>query len=188
VSAVAVAGAAAVAATAVLPGSAAPAAQHARDTAFAATPHADGTVTLAVYDKPGYAGINARLRKLGDSRVVVVPAEAGCPTSLGSLPAPKVKGHGWSLVRADLKTGTVTVQADGIPKGDILVVAVDVVRLSTSDGAGLVGWSTRLTSPPAPSCASLPLPTPPGGWGVRYSGGGPGTQTGSAPARPVQSG
>jgi hypothetical protein len=158
--------------------------------AFAATPHADGTVTLAVYDKSGYAGINASLRKLGDSRVVVVPVVAGCPTSLHSLPAPKVpQKYTVVFVGTNPKTGAVTVRAGRIPVGDILVVAVQISASGGTTTAVSVTTAvsiSRLTSPPAPSCVS-PLPPPP----ARSSGGTSGppeTQTGAAPSRSVQGG
>lgn len=56
--------------------------------AYAVTPHSDGTVTLALYQKSGIPGANAKLSQVGDGRVVVVPVEPGCP-SISSLPAPK---------------------------------------------------------------------------------------------------
>ena len=47
--------------------------------------------------------------------------------------------------------GRVTVNAQGIPAGDILVVG------STVNGNTITTVGTaRLTSPPAPSCVSLP--------------------------------
>src|ERR1700760_5000791 len=52
----------------------APAARSAAS-AYAVTPHNDGTVTLAVYQQPGIAQANAKLQALGD-RVVVLPVKA----------------------------------------------------------------------------------------------------------------
>lgn len=43
--------------------------------AYAVTKNPDGTITLAVYQKSGIAGANARLRQLGDKQVVLVPVE-----------------------------------------------------------------------------------------------------------------
>ena len=121
--------------------------------AYAVTTNPNGTVTLAVYQKSGIAGANARLRQLGDGQVVVVPVKAGCP-SLGSLPAPAVplRGHIPTQTTSS-RDGSVTVKAKGIPAGDILVVGFETTAHGgkvTSVGGG------KLTSPPAPSCVSLP--------------------------------
>lgn len=120
--------------------------------AYAVTKNPDGTVTLAVYQKSGIAGINAKLRQLGDQQVVVVPVEPGCP-SPGSLPKPAVSGHGHMISMAARRSsnGSVTVSAQGIPAGDIMVVGME-----TSGNTRLTG--SALTSPPAPSCLSLPAP------------------------------
>jgi hypothetical protein len=135
-----------------------------RTPAYAVTPHPNGTITLAVYQKAGIAGANTKLRELGDSQVYVVPVGAGCP-SMSSLPAPAVPLNGKHLtVRSSVTVGSspggsVTVNAKGIPVGDILVVAVQTTsngNTRTSLGAG------RLTTAPPPSCVSLPaLPAPP---------------------------
>jgi hypothetical protein len=127
--------------------------------AYAVTTNPDGTVTLAVYQKSGIAGANARLRQLGDGQVVVVPVESGCP-SLGSLPAPAVprRGHIPTQVTAS-RDGSVTVKAKGIPAGDILVVGFK----TTVHGSTVTsGGGSRLTSPPAPNCVSLPSAPPAG--------------------------
>jgi hypothetical protein len=58
--------------------------------AYAVTTHPNGTVTVAVYQKSGIGGANAKLRQFGE-RVVVVPVEPGCP-SISSLPAPVEPG------------------------------------------------------------------------------------------------
>jgi hypothetical protein len=118
--------------------------------AYAVTKNPDGTITLAVYQTSGIAGANARLRQLGDKQVVVVPVEPGCP-SPGSLPPPAVSGRGHRIATetAISRNGSVTVNAQGIPAGDILVVGVE-----TSGHSSLGGGA--LTSPPAPSCISLP--------------------------------
>jgi hypothetical protein len=122
--------------------------------AYAVTKNPDGTITLAVYQTSGIAGANARLRQLGDKQVVVVPVEPGCP-SPGSLPPPAVsgRGHRISTETSVSRNGSVTVNAQGIPAGDILVVGVETTGHS-SLGGGV------LTSPPAPSCISLPAPPP----------------------------
>ena len=145
--------------------------------AYAVTANPDGTVTLAVYQAPGIAQANAKLRQLGD-RVVVVPAEAGCP-SITSLPAPAVKPTGpVSVGGSGSSSGSITVDAHGVPAGDIMVVGVE------TSGHG-VQVAAELTSPPAPSCVSLPA-QPPGsggpGPGARSAGrpGGPGVHVGHA--------
>jgi hypothetical protein len=125
--------------------------------AYALTTHSNGTITLAVYEKSGIAGANAKLHALGDSQVYVVPVGAGCP-NISSLPAPAVSLNGKhlsvrsSVLIGDSPDGSVTVNAKGIPAGDILVVAVETTRTgntTTSLGAG------KLTTAPAPSCVSL---------------------------------
>jgi hypothetical protein len=129
--------------------------------AYAVTAHPNGTVTLAVSNASGISGANGALRKLGD-RVVVVPVEPGCP-SLGSLPAPAVPPSGHLYVQTTVgtggsATGSVTVNAKGIPAGDILVVGVETTTTGTTHSSLGAG---RLTSPPAPSCISLSSPPPP---------------------------
>lgn len=47
------------------------------------------------------------------------------------------------------RDGSITVNAEGVPAGDILVVAAEVTAQGTQMAASL-------TSPPAPSCVSLP--------------------------------
>jgi hypothetical protein len=150
--------------------------------AYAVTANRDGTVTLAVYQAPGIAQANAKLRQLGDN-VVVVPVRPGCP-SITSLPAPAVPPQGSvSVGGSGSADGSITVDAHGVPAGDIMVVGVE-----TSGQGAQVG--ARLTSPPAPSCVSLPSP-PPGHGGrggviTRGSGGGPGVNavhdSGAGPA------
>jgi hypothetical protein len=127
----------------------------AKTAAYTVTKNADGAITLAVYQKSGYAGANARLRQLDDGQVVVVPVEAGCPT-IGSLPAPPVSGVGKmiSLGIGRSTNGSITVNAQGIPAGDILVVGIETTAQGSETGGGL-------TSAPAPSCLSLP-PVPAG--------------------------
>jgi hypothetical protein len=144
--------------------------------AYALTTHPDGTVTLDVYRAAGIAGINTKLHQLGDDQVVVVPVGAGCP-SLGSLPAPAVPPNGHIAVQTSgsVKDGSVTVHAKGIPAGDILVVGVET---STTGNADFSMAGGKLTSPPAPSCISLPAsPAPPGGGSGSVSGTGGGSGT-----------
>jgi hypothetical protein len=136
------------------------------------------TITLAVYQESGIAQANARLRQLGD-HVVVVPVRAGCP-SLGSLPAPAVRAKDISVGGSRSSDGSITVNAHGVPAGDILVVAVEVTAQGTQAAAGL-------TSPPAPICVSLPA-LPPGtsrpGPGTRDPGSGTvGRSSGTASSR-----
>ncbi len=120
---------------------------------YAVTKNPDGTVTLAVYQSSGIAAANARLRQLGDQQVVVVPVQPGCP-SLHSLPG-AVPPRGVMIQTGISRGGSITVQAQGIPPGDILVVGVETTAHGTLSGA-------TLTSPPPPSCVSLPaLAAPP---------------------------
>ena len=144
--------------------------------AYALTTHPDGTVTLDVYTESGIAGINTKLHQVGDGQVVVVPVGAGCP-SISSLPAPAVPPSGHIAVQGggSVDNGSVTVHAQGIPAGDILVVGI---QTTTHGNLVTTGGASSLTSPPAPSCVSLPsLPAPPPGNGGSgsSSGGGSGT-------------
>jgi hypothetical protein len=116
--------------------------------AYAITKNPDGTMTLAVYQKSGIGGINARLRALGDDQVVVVPVEPGCPSSLPKPPVPG-RGHMISVGIGRAPGGSVTVRATGIPAGDIMVVGIK------TSGHSPTGVSA-LTSAPAPRCISLP--------------------------------
>ena len=125
-------------------------------------------MTLDVYRESGIAGINTELHQLGDGQVFVVPVEPGCP-SIDSLPAPQVPQTGEITVWAHGSDGSITVNAAGVPGGDIMVVGVQ----TTAQGTAMAG---QLTSPPAPSCVSLPTPPPNDGSG---SGSGSGTVTGS---------
>lgn len=110
--------------------------------AYALTQNHDGTVTLAVYQAWGIAQADAKLRQLGDN-VVVVPVQPGCP-DLGSLPAPAVSPNGEVSVRSTGSgDGSITVNARGVPAGDIIVVGVETTVHGTE-------MASRLTSPPAP--------------------------------------
>jgi Fe2+ transport system protein FeoA len=117
--------------------------------AYAVTKNPDGTITLAVYQQSGIAPANARLRQLGAKQVVVVPVEAGCPKP----PPPAVSVHGVRIsVRSGAsRDGSVTVNAQGIPAGDILVVGMQASGHNRNE-VGIV------TSPPAPDCISPPAP------------------------------
>ena len=131
--------------------------------AYALTTNQDGTQTLAVYQQAGIAQANARFHRLGEP-VVVVPVRAGCP-SISSLPRPAVPGK---ATRISVKTGrssdgSITVDAHGIPAGDIMVLGVQTTAHGSQTGGGL-------TSGPAPSCVSLPPPPAPGGSGHQASG------------------
>lgn len=141
--------------------------------AYALTTNHDNTVTLAVYQASGIAQANARLHQLGD-KVVVVPVKPGCP-SVSSLSKPAASGRKSeiSVESSGSKNGSITVNARGVPAGDILVVAAQV----TAHGSQL---AAVLTVPPAPTCVSLPpVPSPPGpnspnGPNVAHSSGGSG--------------
>lgn len=97
--------------------------------AYAVTTHPDGTVTLAVYQESGIAGANSKLHQLGD-RVVVVPVRSGCP-NIDSLPAPGVPTKQISVQASGSSDVSVTVDAQGVPAGDILVLGLS---LSPGDG------------------------------------------------------
>jgi hypothetical protein len=117
------------------------------------TKHANGTITLAVYRKSGIAEANARLAQLGDDNVVVVPVEAGCPGP-DSLPPPPVYPKSITYQVSESGDGSVTVSAQGIPAGDILVVGAQTRSGSVIRMMGFV------TSAPPPSCLSLPPGVP----------------------------
>jgi hypothetical protein len=133
--------------------------------AYAVTPHPDGTVTVEVTDLSGVAGANSRLHSLG-SQVVVVPVKDGCP-SMAGLPAPSGKASGPVVAVSGAATrhkdGDITVQARGIPAGDVLVVAV------ASDGHGTT-MAARMTTAPAPACVSGAGVPAPGSGVVRGHG------------------
>jgi len=116
--------------------------------AYTVTKNPDGTITLAVYQQSGIAGANAKLHELGDKQVVVVPIEQGC-TSKVTPPAVSGKGHQITTGISRSPNGTITVNAHGIPAGDILVIGV-ATSGHTSYGVG------TLASLPAPSCVGAP--------------------------------
>jgi hypothetical protein len=121
--------------------------------AYAVTKNSDGTITLAVYQKSGIAGANTRLRQLGARRVVVVPVQPGCPRP--AAPAVSGRGHLITTGISVTRNGGITVKAQGIPAGDILVIGAQT-SVQTSGRTSMSGGI--LTSPPAPSCISLPAP------------------------------
>ena len=108
---------------------------------------ANGSITLDVFSESGYAAANARLRQMGD-QVVVVPIQPGCP-SIDSLPKPPVSGSDGAptLAIVGSSDGSVTVNATGIPTGDIMVIGLEI------EGDSTHGVSI-LTSGSAPSCIS----------------------------------
>jgi hypothetical protein len=121
--------------------------------AYALTTHSNGTISLAVYKEAGIAQANAKLQAIG-AKVVVVPVRAGCP-SISTVPKPKVPLRGPIKVQSSQgQDGSITVQAHGVPRGDIIVVA-------TETSGKLRETASTVTSPPAPHCVSLP--TPPSG-------------------------
>jgi hypothetical protein len=113
--------------------------------AFAATTHPNGTVTLAVYDKSGYAGINSKLRQDGDSQVVVVPVESGCP-----IPQTVWGPYGEEVLMRISRSanGGVTVSSMGIPAGDLYVIGLQ----PTADGGTFVDSYRTSASDPTPTC------------------------------------
>ena len=126
--------------------------------AYALTSHPDGSVSLAVYKTAGIAQVNTKLHQLGD-RVVVVPVRSGC-RPIDSLRAPRVAAHGPITVQGTSSSdGSVTVQAHGVPAGDILVVGTVA---STHGKTRSTESASKLTSDPAPGCVSLPGPGHPG--------------------------
>jgi len=147
--------------------------------AYAVTPHGDGTVTISINQMTGVDGANNALRGLGD-RVVVVPVKAGCP-AISSLPVVR-PGPRREKTTLDIRTsgngGSITVDANGVPAGDTMLVA------AAQDAPGITVASV-LISGPAPKCVSgVSVPgngTPAGSgyvqWGVVSSGGDAGTSS-----------
>lgn len=137
--------------------------------AYALTTNHDHSVTLAVYQASGIAQANAKLRQLGDN-VVVLPVGPGCP-SISSLPRPAVfppKGK-ISVGSSRSKDGSITVNAQGVPAGDILVVAAEVTAQGTQMGATLSASGARL-----PSCVSMPpVPSQSGANAAHRAASGP---------------
>jgi hypothetical protein len=160
--------------------------------AYAVTTHSDGTVTLAVYQASGIAGANSQLHQLGD-RVVVVPVKAGCP-SIDSLPAPGKPAKDISLQVRASTGGSVTVDAHGIPAGDILVLGIASTNgkfqfsmqgsASAKGRAGHASGSSR-----GPVTATGPGPGPGVGFGTASKlTSGPAPSCVSIPAHPAPGG
>ena len=141
--------------------------------AYALTTNHDHTVTLAVYQASGIAQANAKLRQLGDN-VVVLPVGAGCP-SIDSLPRPAELPKGKVSV-AGTKTGdgSITVNAQGVPAGDIMVVAAKVTAQGTQMAASLTASGAHL-----PSCVSIPSVPTQSGPNVAHLGTSSGAARGS---------
>ena len=139
--------------------------------AFAVTQNDNGTATIAVHQLSGIAGANAKLHSLGDN-VVIVPVQPGCEPA-SSLP--RVQGLQGKMITGSASTagGQITVNVTGIPAGDIAVVAIQQT-------GGTTQMSTTITTPPAPSCLSLPAPPANGGQLSQTTGPttGPTTSTG----------
>ncbi|MBS2551384.1 hypothetical protein KGQ19_31395 [Catenulispora sp. NL8] len=149
--------------------------------AYAVTDNHDGTVTVSVTKAEGISGANAKLHKMGAS-AVVLKATPGCP-SLDSFatPTPNVGKTGLRMQAGPGGKDTVTIQAQGLPKNETMLIAFGF------DGVkGQVGMV--LTTGPVPACVSLPV-VPPNG-AVSGDGGGLHTQPGpgSAPALDRQHG
>jgi hypothetical protein len=168
--------------------------------AYAVTTHPNGTVTVAVYQKSGIGGANAKLHQFGE-RVVVVPVEPGCP-SISSLPAPVEPGgpsvgastgttqSGAGTSESGKPTGSdgKPTGSDGKPpialtktKGGVAVVqplsipAGDILVLAYSTTAsGSKSMAAVQTSGPVPSCVSVPSQPDGGGTPVGGVGGATG--------------
>ena len=135
--------------------------------AYALTTNHDGSISLAVYKDQGIAQANAKLKSIG-ARVVVVPVRAGC-RGISTVRKPAVPVTGKVQVQGSVgRDGKVTVHAEGVPRGDVILVA-------TETSGKLRETASVITSEPTPSCASLP--TPPAGAG-HSSGSGPSQSAG----------
>lgn len=140
--------------------------------AYAVTDNHDGTVTVKVTKPSGITGANAALHKLG-SKVAVVQATPGCP-SIDTFAVPD-HSAGKSTIGMSGGPGrptTITVQAQGLPKNDTMLVVFDFDQPMQRVGSALV-------KSPAPTCVSLPA-APKGGT-VTGSGGGQDSGSGAAP-------
>jgi hypothetical protein len=133
--------------------------------AYAVSQHPNGTVTVALTSYAGVKPANLKLRTLGDP-VVVVPVKPGCP-SIASLPKPKATTPTKITATGSESDGTLTVDAQGVPAGDTMIIAA-----STLPNGGME-LSAAVISGPVPSCVSLPAPPSDG------SGGSGGIVTGN---------
>jgi hypothetical protein len=114
--------------------------------AYAVTQNPDGSVTITISDMSGVAGTNVRLRALG-VRAVAVPVQAGCP-AITSLPRPSALPTSSRGRTTRLPDGGVAVYVQGIPPGDLVVIAVK------ARPGGAPDLRTQLTSGPVPRCVS----------------------------------
>jgi hypothetical protein len=130
--------------------------------AFAVTQNDNGTATIALHQMSGITGANAKLHSLGDN-VIIVPVRPGCEP-ISSLPLPPGSGHVSGSGSENVETGAITVNVTGLPAGDIVVVAASHKRNTYQ-------MATVVTTPPAPSCVSLPA-TPSGPGPTQSSGSG----------------
>jgi hypothetical protein len=122
--------------------------------AYALTTNHDGSIKLAVYQEAGVAQANAKLKAIG-AKVIVVPVEAGCP-GIDSLRKPAVPLAGQVKIQGSQSSdGSITVNAHGVPRGDVIVVA-------TQTSGKFRETASAITSEPVPHCVSLPTP-PTGG-------------------------
>jgi hypothetical protein len=132
--------------------------------AYAVTPNADGTVTVALKQLAAIPAANIKLRAYG-IRAVLVPVRPGCP----SMPPPPAGSHPQSARGSATGSGngmSITLDVRGAPAGEIAVVAASSVH-------GQVQLATQLTKGPVPSCVSLPPPPSGGGAGGAHRPGQP---------------
>ena len=133
-----------------------------RTPAYAVTTHPDGAVALAVYQQSGIAGVNAKLRELGD-RVVVVPVRSDCP-SIDSLRPPAVpaqisaKPIEFHITANGIKSSadSIIVATRDVPARDTLVLAFRFRSSGNSRIPVAAYLASKLTSGPTPSCVSIP--------------------------------
>lgn len=136
--------------------------------AYAVTRNANGTVSVAVKQASAIDAANARLKAIG-VRVVIVPVRAGCP-DLDSLADQGLHGAtvGVGVSGGGGQVDSITVDAQGVPADDTLVLAFE-----DSDGGAFGG--SGIVEGKVPGCVTLPTPpTAPAGPG---SGGGSGSRT-----------
>jgi hypothetical protein len=119
--------------------------------AYSVTKLPDGTVSVAVYRKSGITGANSKLQTLDDNQVVIVPVQTGCP-DLFSLNRSDTVGPGATPIFTTVKVGgtAITLKAPGIPKGDVILVAVDTNSAKQATYGGVA-----LAKLPAPKCVSV---------------------------------
>jgi hypothetical protein len=119
--------------------------------AYSVTKLPDGTVSVEVYRKSGITGANSKLQTLDDKQIVIVPVQAGCP-DLFSLNRSDTVGPGATPIFTTVKVGgiAVTLKSPGIPKGDVILVAVDSNSANQATNQGVV-----LARLPAPKCVTL---------------------------------